>query len=87
MHQLNQDGEDVKMRLIDQSSNSLRIKVRMTTRRLKELMAQTDLSKGNSELGRMIMQECLESRLCAYVVPDQDLVSECAWTLSTIKEE
>jgi hypothetical protein len=40
----------------------------MTKRQLRELM---DLSKGNSELGRLILQECLEGRLNARVWPQE----------------
>jgi hypothetical protein len=52
----------------ESSSCSLRIKVRMTKQQLRELM---DLSKGNSELGRLILQECLEGRLNARVWPQE----------------
>ncbi|XP_021692432.2 uncharacterized protein LOC110673607 [Hevea brasiliensis] len=84
-----QEEEDVKIIHGSTSSNKLRIKVRMTTRQLKELAAQVDLSKGNSELGRMILQQCLDGRLRACVVGGQGLVSNYAnaWALSPIKED
>ncbi|KAK9910094.1 hypothetical protein M0R45_034069 [Rubus argutus] len=78
-----------------QSPNSLmRIKVRMTKRQLKEMMAQVDKSKlGHrirEELGCLILQECLQGRLSAWVVAESDHeVSkyERGWMLSTISEE
>ncbi|XP_061999429.1 uncharacterized protein LOC133716788 [Rosa rugosa] len=80
------------------SPNSLmRIKVRMTKRQLKELMAQVEtnkLSHGNSEeLGSAILLECLEGRLSARVVAaaaerDQKVSKyERGWMLSTVSEE
>ncbi|XP_061992973.1 uncharacterized protein LOC133710850 [Rosa rugosa] len=53
------------------SKSLMRIKVRMTKRELKELMAQVDMTNGgdNSEkLGGLILKEFLEGRLCARVV-------------------
>ncbi|KAK9279479.1 hypothetical protein L1049_013158 [Liquidambar formosana] len=52
--------------------SSTRIKVRMTTTQLKELMAQVDdRSKADSEVGRLILQQCFQgachARAC--VVP------------------
>jgi hypothetical protein len=86
---VDQDSEDVKSSLIAPSSSSLRIKVRMTTTQLKELMTQADLSEGNSELGSMILQECLDGRFRARVVVGDEglLSSEYARNLYTIKEE
>ena len=49
-------------------SSYLRIRVRMSKRKLKEMMAQVDLTQGNSDLGGLIMQECLEGRLNARAV-------------------
>lgn len=46
-------------------SSYLRIRVRMSKRQLKEMMDQVDLSQGNSDLGGLIMKECLEGRLNA----------------------
>ena len=82
----------VKSNLITPSSSSLRIKVRMTKTQLKELMRQADSSQGNSELGSLILQECLDGRFRARVVvgEDEGLVSsgsEYAKNLCTIKEE
>ncbi|GLT55767.1 hypothetical protein SLA2020_288600 [Shorea laevis] len=54
--------------LKEQSSSCLRMKVRMTRRPLQELM---DLSQSNSELGRLILQECLVGRLNARVRPQE----------------
>lgn len=72
------------------SSNSLRIKVRMTAKQLKELMAEVDLTKpdSNSELGRLILRECLEGRSRARVVAaveNHEQYARC-WKLSTIHE-
>ncbi|KAE7999293.1 hypothetical protein FH972_003740 [Carpinus fangiana] len=50
------------------SPSCLRVKVRMTKTQLRELM---DLSKGDSELGRLILQECMEGRLSARVWPQE----------------
>lgn len=77
------------------SPNSLmRVKVRMTKRQLKEMMAQVDKSKlghrNPEELGCVILQECLQGRLSARVVAESDHeVSkyERGWMLSTISEE
>ncbi|EEF47052.1 conserved hypothetical protein [Ricinus communis] len=71
------------------SDYKLRIKVRMSARQLKEFMSRVDLRKGDSELGRVVLQECLDGRLTARVVGRQDsvLASEYANGLATIKEE
>ena len=90
VHPMDQDGEDiVKSSLITPSSSSLRIKVRMTTTQLEELMALADLSEGSSDLGRVILQECLDGRFRARVVVGDEglLSSEYARNLYTIKEE
>lgn len=68
----------------------LRIKVKMTASQLKELMAKADISKDNSELCRLIMQECAEGRLTATTVnsgqgPVQDDAKKTK--LDTISEE
>ncbi|XP_024197720.1 uncharacterized protein LOC112200945 [Rosa chinensis] len=80
-------------------SNSLmRIKLRMTKRELKELMAQVDMTNGgdkSEELGGLILKECLEGRLCARVVAvaaDEDSDPKVSkyvkgWILSTSSEE
>ncbi|KAJ4847465.1 hypothetical protein Tsubulata_019170 [Turnera subulata] len=66
---LEHDWYEGKSRLISPSPTKTRIKVRMTASRLKELMGQVDLGKGNSEvLGRMILQDCLEGKFGARVV-------------------
>ncbi|KAG6784920.1 hypothetical protein POTOM_010633 [Populus tomentosa] len=90
VHPVDQDGEDiVKSSLVTPSSSSLRIKVRMTTTQLEELMALADLSQGSSDLGRVILQECLDGRFRARVVVGDEglLSSEYARNLYTIKEE
>lgn len=89
LNHLQDEEEDVKSSHTDTSSNKLRIKVVMTARQLEELAAKADSSKGNSELGRMILQQCLDGRLRGRVVGDQGLVSKYAntWTLNPIKEE
>ncbi|ONI23590.1 hypothetical protein PRUPE_2G197000 [Prunus persica] len=73
------------------SSNSLRIKVRMTAKQFKELMAEVDATKipnSNSELGRLILRECLEGRSCARVVAAAENHEQHArgWKLSTIHD-
>ncbi|KAE8703628.1 UvrABC system protein C [Hibiscus syriacus] len=53
----------------DSMSSPTRIKVRMTKTQLKELKAHAaDTSKGKSELGQLIIKECLEGRLSPRVV-------------------
>lgn len=48
------------------TSTSFRVKVRMSATQLKELMAQVDTSKGDSDqLGRLILQHCVEGRIAA----------------------
>ncbi|KAH0980054.1 hypothetical protein GBA52_007231 [Prunus armeniaca] len=73
------------------SSNSLRIKVRMTAKKLKELMAEVDVTKSpnsNSELGRLILRECLEGRSRARFVAVVENHEQYArgWKLSTIHD-
>lgn len=41
-------------------SGAVRVKVRMTAARFKDLVSQADLSKGDGEVGRLILQECLK---------------------------
>ncbi|KDP28420.1 hypothetical protein JCGZ_14191 [Jatropha curcas] len=80
-----QEEEDNFMSHINTiSSTNLRMKVRMTKTQFLEL---ADSSKNNSELGRMILQECLEGRLRSRILVDQGLKFQCANSLSTIKEE
>ncbi|XWS46299.1 hypothetical protein CRYUN_Cryun14cG0053900 [Craigia yunnanensis] len=63
----------------------------MTRRQLEEMRAQADTSKGNSELGRLIVKECFEGRLSRVVIVGQDHVLENSrsrrLSLSTIDEE
>ncbi|KAM1406220.1 hypothetical protein ACFXTH_000908 [Malus domestica] len=76
------------------SSNCLRVKVRMTNRQLKELMAKVDMNnKGRNfeGLGLVILQECLEGRLVASVDinhDDHEVLKNGRgnWMLSTIYE-
>nr|KYP71991.1 hypothetical protein KK1_011276 [Cajanus cajan] len=49
------------------------IKVRMTTAQLQDLTEKVDMSNGNSELGRLIVQECSKGKLHARVVAAADL--------------
>lgn len=75
------------------SSNSLKVKVRMTETQLKELMARVDMSKENSNqlLGRLILNDCLQGRFTARIIASADghLGPTCArvCSLSTIFEE
>ncbi|KAK8982094.1 hypothetical protein V6N11_037271 [Hibiscus sabdariffa] len=75
----------------DSTSSPTSIKVRITKTRLEELKAQAaDMSKGELELGRLIVKECSEGRLspCAVVGQVQPRrVSENSRSLSTIEEE
>ncbi|XVF80301.1 hypothetical protein PTKIN_Ptkin15bG0060000 [Pterospermum kingtungense] len=83
--------EDERGKSIDATSSPTRIRVRMTKRQLEELRIQADTTEGNSELGRLIVKECLEGRLSPRVVVGQDHVLENSrsrpLSLSTIDEE
>ncbi|KAE9593591.1 hypothetical protein Lalb_Chr18g0044691 [Lupinus albus] len=46
----------------------VRIKVRMSKGQFNDLIEKVDMSKGNLELGCLIIQECLKGRLHANVV-------------------
>lgn len=46
----------------------MRIKVRMSRSQLNDLIGKVDMTKGNSELGRLIVQECSKGKLHARVV-------------------
>ncbi|XWS35950.1 hypothetical protein CRYUN_Cryun20dG0040700 [Craigia yunnanensis] len=85
------EEDDKRRRSFDAPGSTMRIKVRMTKRQLEELRAQADTSKGNSELGRLIVKECLEGRLSPRVIVGQDHVLENSrsrrLSLSTIDEE
>ncbi|KAL5863242.1 hypothetical protein ACOSQ3_000756 [Xanthoceras sorbifolium] len=65
---LNHDDHD-ELASLDHPSDSLWVKVRLTASQLQELTAKADSSQDNSDLGRLILQECLEGRLAARVVP------------------
>ncbi|KAK3194530.1 hypothetical protein Dsin_025840 [Dipteronia sinensis] len=67
---LDHDDHDQLERL-EQPSTSLWVKVRARESQLKELTAKADSNSSgdNSDLGRLILQECLEGRLTARVVP------------------
>ncbi|KAJ7951375.1 NAD(P)H-hydrate epimerase [Quillaja saponaria] len=53
----------------DHVLDGVRVKVLMTKRQLKDLMAKVDTSRGStSELGSLILQECMEGRLQASVL-------------------
>ncbi|KAJ9681037.1 hypothetical protein PVL29_020103 [Vitis rotundifolia] len=67
------------------SCSGVRIKVRMTTTELKELMATVDSSKGSSEMGRLIMRELSKGKYQARVVACGDLMMPVQ--LSSIREE
>lgn len=41
-------------------SGAVRVKVRMTAARFKELVSEADLGKGHGDIGRLIIQECLK---------------------------
>uniref|UniRef100_A0A2P2QPB3 Uncharacterized protein n=1 Tax=Rhizophora mucronata TaxID=61149 RepID=A0A2P2QPB3_RHIMU len=89
---LSESEEGVKSSLVGQfpSTCSQRIKVRMTASHLKELMVRVDMSKGNSELGRLILRDSLEGRLGARIVSGEGLVIPqlpISTGLDTIKEE
>ena len=57
--------------LVHPVGQGVTIKVRMTRGQLKDLIEKVDMSKGDSELGRLIAQECSKGRLHArFVVPD-----------------
>ncbi|KAJ1414759.1 hypothetical protein SESBI_18705 [Sesbania bispinosa] len=58
------------------------IKVRMTKGQLKDLVGKVDVSNGNSELGRLIVQECSKGRLHARVAAADSML----WGLRPIQE-
>ncbi|GFY90175.1 hypothetical protein Acr_07g0003720 [Actinidia rufa] len=60
------------------SNSSVRIKVRMSARELKEWMAQVDPSKlaDSEQLGGLILQECSRGRWVPRVVVGQNRVTE-----------
>nr|DAD36157.1 TPA_asm: hypothetical protein HUJ06_006797 [Nelumbo nucifera] len=46
-----------------QTRSTLQVKVRMTRKEFKDLMAEANLmSKGNAEIGRLIMEECFKGK-------------------------
>ena len=88
-HGLKEEARSSNINKSGSSNYKIRIKVKMSKRQLKEFMSQVDLSEGSSELGRMVLQECLDGRLTARVVGGQGLAlaTENANSLATIKEE
>ncbi|PSS26244.1 NAD(P)H-hydrate epimerase [Actinidia chinensis var. chinensis] len=60
------------------SNSSIRIKVRMSARELKEWMAQVDPSKlaDSEQLGGLILQECYRGRWVPRVVVGKNRVTE-----------
>ncbi|KAL4379703.1 hypothetical protein GQ457_02G001500 [Hibiscus cannabinus] len=91
---LENDVEITKIRKsLDSASSPTRIKVCMTRTQLEELKARAaDARKGNSGLGRLIVEECLEGRLSPrIVVGETNRVSENSrsrrLSLSTIDEK
>ncbi|KAK8718246.1 hypothetical protein V6N13_045487 [Hibiscus sabdariffa] len=91
---LENDVEIIRSRKsLDFASSPTRIKVCMTKTQLEELKARVaDTKKGNSELGRLIVKECLEGRLSPrIVVGETNRVLENSrsrrLSLSTINEE
>ncbi|KAJ7951374.1 hypothetical protein O6P43_027431 [Quillaja saponaria] len=72
--------------------DGVRLKVLMTRRQLKELIAKVDMSKGNLELSSSILEECSQGRLGANVFASAGkghlvLNYERKWGLSPIQEE
>ena len=68
------------------SGGGVRMRVRMTTAELKELMAAVDLSEGSSDLGRLILRELSKGRYQARVLACDDLIMPVK-KLSFISEE
>ncbi|KAF5731999.1 hypothetical protein HS088_TW18G00687 [Tripterygium wilfordii] len=71
------------------SGGSIRMKVRLTKTQFKELMTQTDLSKGTSEFAQLVLRDCSEGKLHGRVVPNHGqevLVQANKWSLYTINE-
>ncbi|TXG63098.1 hypothetical protein EZV62_010092 [Acer yangbiense] len=68
---LDHDDDHDQLARLEQPSTSLWVKVRVGASQLKELTVKADSnsSRDNSDLGRLILQECLEGRLTARVVP------------------
>ncbi|PON75513.1 hypothetical protein PanWU01x14_041380 [Parasponia andersonii] len=63
--------DDERQRTTTTSTRSVKIKVRMTARQFKELVAQVDMNKRsnyNSELGRLILKQCLDGKYNSPVV-------------------
>ena len=61
------EDEETSIKTTRGGCRTVRIKVRMSAGQLKELAGRVDLSKGgyNSELGRLILQECLLGKFSA----------------------
>ncbi|KAL3725892.1 hypothetical protein ACJRO7_030862 [Eucalyptus globulus] len=80
-------GKEVQAHPRAHPSPGVRVKVRMTRTQLKELMSQVDPTRGDAELGPLIMRECLEGRLPAPVIIPSSDGGERKKQLSTIVEE
>ncbi|OVA04714.1 hypothetical protein BVC80_1719g43 [Macleaya cordata] len=70
-------------------NTTLRIKVRLTTRLFKELMAKADLSKGETDIGHLIVKELWKGNCDARVVSSGNSGEDDAMKMSleTITEE
>ncbi|OVA04713.1 hypothetical protein BVC80_1719g42 [Macleaya cordata] len=69
---------------------TVQIKVRLTTRKFKELKAQADLSKGETDIGQLIVEEFLKGNCDARVVTNDNSHEDDArrrMSLETITEE
>ncbi|KAJ7963426.1 hypothetical protein O6P43_018527 [Quillaja saponaria] len=63
-------------RATSSTSSTLRYKMKMSSRQLKELMAKVDMSKGNSELCRLIIKECWEGNYLSAQISILDTAGE-----------
>ncbi|KAJ4728029.1 hypothetical protein OWV82_001033, partial [Melia azedarach] len=64
---------DELLRLKQQPSSNLRLKVRISVSRLKELMAKADLSKHTPDLAQLILRQVFERKLTARVMAGEGL--------------
>ena len=72
-----------------EASTSVRIKVRMTRGQLRDYLAKMDVNEGTSELGSLIMKECLKGELHARVdanASEPTFKYAKGWSLSPIQE-
>lgn len=60
MHPLEVEDHPHEDQKHPRTSTVLKVKVRMTTTQLKALVAQADATKGDSELGRLILRHGLQ---------------------------